>query len=154
MGLLYLVGGIASFFVMRVAGHLVDRYGSVPVAWAGTTALLVCLLFGFVWQPWPVPVMLVFVTFMVAMSIRNVATQSLLTHVPDAHERAGFMSANSAVQNSGVAAGAAVSSLLLNTGPNGALLGMTLVGVLSMACALTLPFLLQRVRKHIDMQGK
>lgn len=148
MGLLYLVGGVASFVVMRGAGRLVDHYGSVPVAWVGTALLLSCLLFGFVWQALQVPVMLMFVTFMVAMSIRNVATTTLLTHLPDAHERAGFMSANSAVQNFGAAAGAAVSSHLLNTGANGALLGMTAVGLLAMTCALTLPFLLNRIRHH------
>lgn len=146
LGVLYLVGGIASFIVMRAAGHLVDHYGSIPVAWAGTALLLSCLLFGFIWQPFAVPVMLMFVTFMVAMSTRNVATTTLLTHVPDAHERAGFMSANSAVQNFGAASGAALSSVLLGTSANGALLGMTPVALLAMTSALTLPFLLKRIR--------
>ena len=93
------------------------------------------------------PVLIIFISFMMAMSMRNVAAVTLLTHVPDAHERAGFMSANSAMQNFGAAAGAAVSSQLLQAEPNGVLIGMSGVAGIAMLCALALPLQLKYLRR-------
>lgn len=57
---LYLVGGIASFVVVRATGRTVDRFGSTPVALAGTVLISACLLVGFLPAYPIVPVMLVF----------------------------------------------------------------------------------------------
>ena len=150
LGLLYLAGGGASFFTMRAAGHYVDKYGSVPVAWVGTVLLLLCLLFGFVWRGWPLPVLAIYVLFMVAMSTRNIASTALISHVPQNYERAGFMSVNSAVQNFAAALGAGVSALLLSAAPNGALIGMSGVGILAMLCATAVPLLLRKIQRRVD----
>lgn len=149
LGLLYLAGGGASFFTMRAAGHYVDRYGSVPVAWAGTGLLLICLWFGFVWRVWPLPVLAIYVLLMVAMSTRNIASTALLSHVPENYERAGFMSVNSAVQNLAAALGAGIAALMLSAQPNGALNGMSEVGLLSMACAVVVPLLLWKIQRRV-----
>ncbi len=149
LGILYLAGGVASFFTMRATGHYVDKYGSVPVAWVGTVLLLICLWFGFVWRVWPLPVLAIYILFMVAMSTRNIASTTLLSHVPQNYERAGFMSANSAVQNLAAALGAGVSALLLNAQPSGALIGMSQVSLLAMACATTVPLLLWKIQRRV-----
>jgi len=149
LGLLYLAGGGASFFTMRAAGRYVDKYGSVPVAWVGTSLLLLCLLFGFVWRGWPLPVLAIFILFMVAMSTRNVASTALISHVPQNYERAGFMSVNSAVQNLAAALGAGVSALLLSAQPSGALIGMSEVSMLAMVCATTVPLLLWKIQQRV-----
>ena len=149
LGLLYLAGGGASFFTMRAAGHYVDRYGSVPVAWAGTGLLLICLWFGFVWRVWPLPVLAIYILLMVAMSTRNIASTALLSHVPENYERAGFMSVNSAVQNLAAALGAGIAALMLSAQPNGALNGMSEVGLLSMACAVVVPLLLWKIQQRV-----
>ena len=150
LGLLYLAGGSASFFTMRAAGHYVDKYGSVPVAWVGTVLLLLCLLFGFVWRGWPLPVLAIYILFMVAMSTRNIASTALISHVPQTYERAGFMSVNSAVQNLAAALGAGVSALLLRAAPNGALIGMSGVSVLAMLCATAVPLLLLKIQRRVN----
>ena len=150
LGLLYLAGGSASFFTMRAAGHYVDKYGSVPVAWVGTVLLLLCLLFGFVWRGWPLPVLAIYILFMVAMSTRNIASTALISHVPQNYERAGFMSVNSAVQNLAAALGAGVSALLLSAAPNGALIGMSGVSVLAMLCATAVPLLLLKIQRRVN----
>ncbi len=149
LGLLYLAGGGASFFTMRAAGHYVDKYGSIPVAWVGTVLLLICLWFGFVWRVWPLPVLAIYILFMVAMSTRNIASSALLSHVPQNYERAGFMSVNSAVQNFAAALGAGLSALLLNAEPGGALIGMGEVSLLAMACATTVPLLLWKIQQRV-----
>ena len=150
LGLLYLAGGSASFFTMRAAGRYVDKYGSVPVAWVGTVLLLLCLLFGFVWRGWPLPVLAIYILFMVAMSTRNIASMALISHVPQNYERAGFMSVNSAVQNLAAALGAGVSALLLSAAPNGALIGMSGVGILAMLCATAVPLLLLKIQRRVN----
>lgn len=149
LGLLYLAGGGASFFTMRAAGRYVDRYGSVPVAWAGTGLLLICLWFGFVWRVWQLPVLAIYILFMVAMSTRNIASTALISHVPQNYERAGFMSVNSAVQNLAAALGAGIAALMLGTQPGGALTGMGAVGLLAMACAATVPLLLSKIQRRV-----
>ncbi|MBI3776613.1 MAG: MFS transporter [Gammaproteobacteria bacterium] len=149
LGLLYLAGGGASFFTMRAAGRYVDKYGSVPVAWVGTGLLLICLLFGFVWRTWPLPVLAIYILFMVAMSTRNIASTALISHVPQNFERAGFMSVNSAVQNLAAALGAAASALLLSAEASGALIGMSRAGLLAMLCATAVPLLLLKIQRRV-----
>lgn len=149
LGLLYLAGGGASFFTMRAAGRYVDKYGSVPVAWVGTVLLLLCLLFGFVWRGWPLPVLAIYILFMVAMSTRNIASTALISHIPQNYERAGFMSVNSAVQNLAAGLGAGISAWVLGAQPNGALTGMSAAALLAMACATVVPLLLWKIQQRV-----
>jgi len=133
LGTLYLVGGSVSFFVMRLAGRLVDRHGAARVLAAG--ALAVCLL---VWgwavvQTRAVPVLAVFVAFMASQSIRNVAQQTLTSRVPGPAERASFQSLQSAVQHAAGSIGAMGSSLLLAE-IDGRLVGVDRLGWLAIAC--------------------
>ena len=69
---------------MRIAGRGIDRCGSAPVAAVGTAILLVVLYLGFI-APGALgggAIMALFVSFMIAMSIRNVSMSSLSTRVP------------------------------------------------------------------------
>jgi predicted MFS family arabinose efflux permease len=149
LGLLYLYGGAVSFFSTQIAGRLVDRFGSFRVGTAGTALLCFALLGGFVLTPPLFPVPLIFVLFMLAMSFRNVAYNTLTTRVPAPSERARFMSIQSAVQHSASAVGAFASSQMLSELPSGALVGMDRVGLVSIGLTLTLPFLLRAVETHV-----
>lgn len=156
LGLLYMVGGAVTFGTMRVAGRLVDGVGA-PATVSGATALLLAVLgVGFAYPPAGLPILPVFVCFMVANSTRNVAMSTLSTQVPDAGERARFMSAQSAVQHFAAAAGAGLSSRILWES-EGRLLGMTRLVALCGALSLALPFVAARVaaalRRRRDEQG-
>lgn len=142
IGLLYLYGGAVSFFAMQFAGRLVDRFGSFRVGTVGTLLLTFATWAGFVLVPPLLPVPGIFIAFMLAMAFRNVAYNTLTSRVPESFERARFMSIQSAVQHAAAAAGAFFSSRLLAELPDGALLGMDRVGVVSIAITLTLPFFL------------
>jgi predicted MFS family arabinose efflux permease len=140
LGLLYMVGGAVTFGTMRLAGRLVDRTGAPRVA-AGATALLVSVLaIGFAFPPAGLPILPVFVAFMVANSTRNVSMSTLSTQVPEAAERGRFMSAQSAVQHLAAAAGAALSSRILWES-DGRLLGMNRLVAFSGTLSLALPFI-------------
>lgn len=97
--ILYMAGGLASFFSMRVAGWFVDRRGSVPVAIVGTVLILTVVGLGFVFERPLIPVVAIFMLFMIGNSTRVVALNALTTRVPPPYERGRFMSAQSAVQH-------------------------------------------------------
>jgi predicted MFS family arabinose efflux permease len=141
LGLLYLVGGIVTFGTMMISGRLADRMGAFRVATLGTLLFGLTLYFGFI-APLPVPVMLLFVAFMAFGTFRIVPMQALSSRVPEPHERASFMSAQSAVQHLSAAAGALLSTYMLSEGENGMLIGFEHVGLLTLGLALLLPLFL------------
>lgn len=131
MGSLYLVGGLASLLVMTFCGHLVDRYGSVPWFITGSVGFFVALYFGLYLHPPILSPYAMFIIFMVFGTLRNISLQTLSSKVPIASERAGFMSLQSCIQHSAMAAGGIASSRLLTTSPSGKLEGMQNVAVAS-----------------------
>jgi predicted MFS family arabinose efflux permease len=142
LGLMYAVGGAVAFVVLRLAGRAVDRFGEARVATLGTALFLFVLAFGFAFPASWLPVPALFIGFMGGNSIRSVAMQNVSSRVPASHERARFMSTQSAVQHLASAAGAALSTRVLTVMPDGRLGGMPALAGLSGACAVCLPFLL------------
>lgn len=114
LGLLYLTGGAVSFFTMRGAGRIVDRFGSTTLIAVGVGGIGVLMGVLGVLQDPRTPVVAVFACFMVFSSGRNVSLQTLTSKVPAADERAGFQSIQSAIQHAAAASGAMMSSVLLH----------------------------------------
>lgn len=141
--LLYLVGGIASFAVLQVAGRWVDRHGSLPVITAGTVVAIVSIAAGFTREPPFVPVMLSFVMFMASGSFRGVAQSTLSTRLPAPNERAQFMSLQSAVQHAAATLGSFVTAMLMTTDPvTKHVSPMWLVAIIAMVAAAGAPLFL------------
>ncbi len=150
MGLLFLAGGVANFAAMQALGGLVDRLGATLVGTLGAVFSVLVALAAFVPPvPW-VPVMVFFVAYMVATSCRTVPFNTLMLTIPAAHERAQFMSLQSAVHHLGAAVGAFAGANLLQSLPSQALLGMTRVGVVSIGLALLTPLFLWRIQQGIN----
>lgn len=137
IGTLYLVGGLASFVVMRLVGRWVDRFGATPLVVFGTVLHATALITAFVYPlPW---VLLVFVIFMLSGSVRMVPMQTLASRVPRPEQRARFMSAQSAVQHGASALGAVLASLVLVAAPDGKLIHMDQVALAALAVAALVP---------------
>lgn len=149
LGLLYLAGGAASFLTLRLAGRLVDRKGSTWVALNATLLLAFTIVAGFVVTPPWLPVTLLFVLFMTAMSARNVSASTLTSLVPAPAERARFTSMQSSVQHLAAAFGAFLSAQVLSALPDGRLVGMTRVATMSVLVTLTLPLLFSAVERAV-----
>ena len=149
LGLLYGAGGFVSFFAMRIVGRLVDRFGSAAVGSFGSLAIAAIVYVGFVECPPLVPIMAVFVGFMLGSSFRNVAYNTLTTRVPRAEERARFSSIQSAVQHLASALGAFASSLILVELPDKTLAGIPTVAWASIGIGLLLPPLLWTVEGRV-----
>lgn len=142
LGLMYLIGGVISFFVTRVAGWAADHLGLAQVSTAGTLLFAAVVAVGFYAAPSPLPVPALFVGIFLSMGLRNVPYNTLMTLVPGPRERATFMSLQSAAQHLAASAGAFASSRLLTELPSHQLAGMGDVAVFSMALtAVSLPVL-------------
>jgi predicted MFS family arabinose efflux permease len=150
LGALYLVGGSVSYVAMRLVGVYVDRLGAARVAAVGTLMFVSVLAGTFLYEFTWLPVMLIFVLFMTSMALRNVSLNTLSSRVPMAHERARFMSLQSAVQHVAAAFGAVLSSRLLHELPDKRLDGMAQVASFAIALSVALPFLLQRVERMLQ----
>jgi predicted MFS family arabinose efflux permease len=142
LGLLYLVGGLVSFVAMRGVGLLVDRFGSARVGTFGTLFVSTVIYCGFARVPPLIPVLVLFVLFMLGMSFRNVAYNTLTSKVPEADERARFSSIQSSVQHLASALGAFAAARLLTELPSHALVGVDTTAYVSIALGLgVLPLL-------------
>jgi predicted MFS family arabinose efflux permease len=149
---LYLVGGSVSFVVMRVVGRYVDKLGATRVASVGGALYVFILALTFVWEVPNLPIVVIFACFMAASAVRSVSLTTLSSRVPQPHERARFMSLQSAVQHVGAAAGSALGSLLLVELPDTTLRGMPFVASVSIAFGLVSPLLLAPVERRLRLR--
>ena len=157
LGLLYLAGGVVSFFSTQFAGRAVDKLGSFRVGTFGTTLLIAAIYGSYVRMPPLWPVIWIFVLFMFSLSFRNVSYNTLTTRVPATGERARFMSIQSAVQHFASASGAFLSARLLTELPDHKLVGMARIAWISIALTLTLPamlWLVERAVKRRELSSK
>ncbi|MBL8680047.1 MAG: MFS transporter [Myxococcales bacterium] len=162
LGLLYLMGGVASFVTLRPFGRLVDKHGSFKVALAGSLLSVAVIIPSFVFTiPW-LPVPLIFLAFMVCNGLRNVSLQTLSTKVPTATERARFMSLGSMITHAFSALGAMASSRMLGVAgemgdvscgnrdhPVPSLVGIDRVAMVSIVTMLIVPWLLRLVERDV-----
>jgi predicted MFS family arabinose efflux permease len=150
--LLYSGGGVVSFLAMLVVGRLVDRFGSFPVGMIGTVLFVTVVVLGFSGGTVPVPVLALFIGFMLSMSFRNLSFGTLTSRVPAPPERARFSSMQSAVQHLSSAAAAVISSALLTERADHSLVGIEKLTILSVCLSLALPpawfFLDRAVRRR------
>lgn len=154
LSLLYMIGGTVSFFGMRVAGRVVDRFGILAVGGVATALLVLVTAAGFGMSPPLLPATATFVGFMLAMSARNVANQTLATRVPGPQERAAFMSLQNAITHFGSSAGAMASAQVLTATATGALVGMHVVAYGSAAMVVVVFALMVVVVRAVERRGR
>lgn len=147
LGLLYLVGGIFSLFLIQLGGRSSDQIGPLPTNVAGTVFLVAFIYDGYMSVPFSPP-LLIFIMFMGMSSLRNVSAMTEASKLPKPHERAAFMSLFSVVQHMGNGIGAMLSSAMLVTGPGGSLINMQWVGLFAVVMALFQPFFLFMIRQR------
>jgi predicted MFS family arabinose efflux permease len=147
--LLYLVGGAISFFVLRLVGALVDRFGAPRVSVIGTALYVTLLYVGFIERIPAIPIMVLFVSFMMSNNFRQVAMSTTSSRVPSPAERARFMSIQSAVQHMASAVASAGASAVLVEREDHSLDRMPLVAGGAACFALLLPLLLWQIDRRL-----
>ena len=154
LSLLYLCGGFTSFFGMRYAGRLIDRHGAYRISLAAAGGLLtIYYLLFYDYHPF-FPVLFLFTLFMTINSARFIIVNTTTSKIPDPHERAGFMSLMTAVQNLGISMAAFASSLILVQGDGGALEHMPRLTIIAIVIAATIPFLIGMLEKRLYRKPK
>jgi predicted MFS family arabinose efflux permease len=138
--LLYFVGGIFSLLAIGIGGRIVDKVSASFVALVSNIIIVAALLLGFVFYSQTMaafspnlklPVVIFFVMFMLGMSTRNLAGQTLASKIPAAHERAGFSSVQHSVINICQALGAFIASKILVQGESFKLINIEYVALSS-----------------------
>ena len=151
--LLYLAGGFFSFFAMRLAGRFVDKRGSLPATVVGTVLITAIIGFGFLPEHPVIPVVAIFIGFMVANPTRVVSVNALSSRVPPPEQRARFMSRQSAVQHLASALGAGASAWLLHERADHSLAGMRTLALGAIGLSLILPFTVTALVRHLGARA-
>jgi len=149
LGFLYFVGGTISFATMRLAGLLADRFGAPLIAAGATVGYIAVLVASFIAPAYQLPVVVLFAGFMITSSFRAVPMRALASRVPDADERARYMSSQSAVDHLAGAAGALLGARLLHELPDGRLEGMDQLAWVTVVVSLIVPYLLVLVDRRV-----
>ncbi len=150
LGMLYMVGGVLSFFGMRATGALVDRYGSTPVT-TGTAlglATLIWLLY-YDWYWAALPIVALVPGFMVFNSARMVAQSAAISKVPAPEDRAGFMALVQSVTQVAGGLASLTGAAMLSTGSGGQLLNMKYVALVALCVTLLAPPLIWALERRL-----
>lgn len=133
LGLLYMIGGAFVFGAARLAGWLADRHGASRVTMFGATLYAAVMIFGFIYPVDAIPVVVVFVGFMISASFRFVPMMTLLSHIPAPYERARFMATEAVVECGAQAIGAMLGAQILTEHTDGSLAGIDVVAWVGIA---------------------
>lgn len=147
--LIYLVGGVATFFTARLWGWLADRWGKV-LTFRLVGALAVLPMMALTHLP-VVPLwMLVAVTtlFFVFVSGRMVPGMALLSAAPDPAIRGAFMSVNGALQSATMGVAAWVGGLMISRSADGMVQGYGRTGWLALCTTVLMLWWVGRLRLH------
>lgn len=148
--LIYFVGGLLTIFSAPIVGKLADRRGKYPVF--VLFAILSLIPVWLITNLWPMPlwsVLTISGLFFVVVNGRMIPTQALISSVVLPHQRGGFMSINSSMQQLSTGAAAMIGGALVTEGPGGRIEQYDWVGYFSIVLILASVWLAGRV-KPID----
>lgn len=148
LGWLYCVGGVVSFFTMRLTGRMIDRFSATATSVLSTVTYIAVLWLTFI-GPYEFPVLDFFILLMFALGMRNVSSTTLATKIPNPQERAGFMSLFSCLQGIGMASGAFLSTRMLHENADKSLSGMAELAALAAALSVCVPLLMGIVERRL-----
>ncbi len=152
--LIYLVGGISSFFAANYLGKISDVYGKFSIF---KICVLVALPLVFAVTNMPainyMIVLAVFGLWFTAATGRGVTAQAMVSNVVSPEHRGSFQSFNSSIQQLGTGLASLLSGYLVVKESSGRLLHYDWVGYLSIVVLLTCVFLGQKIFKAADDQA-
>jgi predicted MFS family arabinose efflux permease len=144
-----MIGGGFVFGTIRIAGWLTDRYAAPSIALFGTLLYATVLIFGFIYPVDAIPVLVVFVGFMISSSFRFVPMRALMSRVPGPAERARFMSVEAAVDSAAAATGAMLGTQILSEHPDHSLGGIGELAMLAIAMTFVYSALCYAVERRV-----
>jgi MFS transporter, DHA1 family, inner membrane transport protein len=147
LGLVYIAGGAVTLFSAPLIGRLADRYGKLRVFRIIAPLSAIFTLAAATLVPVPVAVAVaIMAALMVCNSGRMVAAMAMITGSVEPHRRGGFLSANSSVQHLSIGFGTYVGGLIVAEAPDGRLLHVPILGLVSAAATIICLWLAGRIR--------
>jgi MFS transporter, DHA1 family, inner membrane transport protein len=149
--MVYLVGGIASFFSANILGRLSDKYGKLTI-FSVCVISAIPLVFGITNMP-IAPFFLILAMFGAWFSVatgRGVTAQAMVSQVVQTEHRGSFQSFNSSMQQLGSGLAALVSGFIVVKGDKGEIQHYDWVGFLSIGVLLVSLFIGRRIFKKVD----
>ena len=137
--LIYLIGGVATFFTARLWGRMADDLGKVKV-YRLLVVLSILPMMGLTHlQSSNLPLLILITTaFFVLVSGRMVPGMALLTATPPPALRGGFMSVNNAIMSMSMGLASWLGGVLTSRAPNGMVVGYEHCGWLALGSSLVL----------------
>jgi MFS transporter, DHA1 family, inner membrane transport protein len=149
--LIYLFGGIASFFSANILGKVADKYGKLKVyTWCLLIALPMIIIITNL--PFATKAYLTLVVFSLWFAVstgRGVTGSAMVSNVVDASNRGSFQSFNSSMSQLGTGVAAFVAGLIITDNPQSkAIIGYEIVGYISAFVLLCSLFLARKIFKN------
>lgn len=157
LGLLYLLGGLASLAAMRLGGGWIDRGGAVAVVLVSSGGLALVTALGFATSV-GISLYIIFTLFMALSAVRSNSTMTIAAGIPEPHQRAAFMAFQGTVSNIAAGIGSLCSALYLTSGAQHELIGFEhLAGFYALAgpvAGLGVLYLLHGLRRRDAVHGE
>ncbi|MSU45550.1 MAG: MFS transporter [Lacunisphaera sp.] len=128
----YAVGGLATLFSTPLIGQMSDRFDRLHLL--GVVSLLAAIVVLVLTNLGPSSLgfaCLIMALFMMTMSGRFAPAMAMVTNAVEARYRGGFMSVNSAVQQTASGLGNVLAGVFVTTSPGGHLVGYPVLGFIS-----------------------
>ena len=151
--MIYLAGGVASFFSANLIGRLADTYGKLKVFSLSVLCALP-LVIGVTNMP-TLPFYLILALFagwFTASTGRGVTAQAMVSQVVSPENRGSFQSFNSSVQQIGSGLAALASGYIVVKGEHGQIEHYDWVGYLSVVTLATSLLLARHIFKTLDVK--
>jgi MFS transporter, DHA1 family, inner membrane transport protein len=149
--MVYLVGGIASFFSANLLGKISDKHGKLTVfSLCVLSAVPMVIL---ITNLWYIPVVLVLTAFAIwftASTGRGVTAQAMVSQMVNPEHRGGFQSFNSSLQQLGTGLASLVAGMIVVKGDDGKIEHYNWLGVLSVVVLLVSLVMARRIFKDLD----
>lgn len=148
--MIYLVGGIASFFAANILGRVADRYGKL-VVFTVCVGLSLFLVYGITNLPvMPFAIVLtLFAVWFVLSTGRGITAQAMISNMVPPEHRGSFMSFNSSVQQLGTSIASLTAGVLVTEDAHGRINHFNWLGYASIAvlfvCVLMARYLFTRM---------
>jgi MFS transporter, DHA1 family, inner membrane transport protein len=152
--MVYLVGGIASFFAANLLGKLSDNYGKLKVflICVFTSLIFVYIITNMPQVPFAV-VLSFFGVWFVLSTGRTVTAQAMISNVVKQEQRGSFMSFNSSVQQLGTSAASLIAGFVVIKGADEKIQHYNYLGFISIGVLVAAALLAGYIFKGFDKRG-
>jgi predicted MFS family arabinose efflux permease len=141
LAVLWSIMGVITFLGSLVAGRMNDRIGALPTMWCMTALFAISTAMMFVYMQAGPALIAMFGLWVVSNNARFVIISALMSSACPPNERGRFMSLVATVINAAMGGAMAFAASFLGALPSGELTHVHEMAWLSVATALTIPFL-------------